>query len=238
VCPTAPPAAAVNALSTLRGVRAARLPAVIGLLAVSLVLPAGARADGDPASDVLLTQRQYLPYKPPTGGRIKALLERATAALARTGEPVRVALIGSPTDLGAVPDFFGRPQEYAPFLSKELELGYHGGLVVVMPAGLGTAKLSAAARRAVDGLAVSSGASSTALARTAIFALQRVAAADGHPIPTLLAEDTGPGVRWGRAVAGLVLAALLAGVAVAATHRIRRRAATGAVWRQSPGGKV
>jgi hypothetical protein len=220
--------AALSAASTLRGVRAARSSFVLVVLAVLLAAPAGARADGDPASDVLLTQHQYLPYKPPTDGRIKTLLERATAAMAKTGDPVRVALIRSPTDLGAVPDFFGRPQEYAPFLSKELELGYHGGLVVVMPAGLGTAKLSPAARRAVDGLAVSSGASSTALARTAIFALQRVSAADGHPIPTLLAEDSGPGVRWGRAVVGLLLAVLLAALAVAATHRVRRRAGAGA----------
>jgi hypothetical protein len=204
--------------------RAGRLLAPLALLVALVLAPAVARADGDPASDVLLTQRQYLPYKPPVSKATLTKLEQATLAIQKTGKPVRVALIQTPTDLGAVPDFFGRPQEYAKFLSKELELGYHGGLLVVMPTGTGTAKLSDAAANSLRGLQISSSAQSDELARTAIFALQRIAKAQGKPIPTILTEADPDAVHWGRAIVAIVLAALLAGVVVVATHRVRRRA--------------
>jgi hypothetical protein len=204
--------------------RAARLLAPPALLIALVVAPSAARADGDPASDVLLTQRQYLPYKPPLSKDVATKLGQATLAIQKTGKPVRVALIQTPTDLGAVPDFFGRPQEYAKFLTKELELGYHGGLLVVMPAGTGTAKLSGAAANSLRGLQISSSAQSDDLARTAIFALQRIAKAQGKPIPTVLTEAAPDAVHWTRAIVAILLAALLAALVVAATYRVRRRA--------------
>jgi len=204
--------------------RAARLLAPLALLIALVVAPAVARADGDPASDVLLTQRQYLPYRPPLSKEMLGKLEKATQEIQNTGKPVRVALIQSPTDLGAVPDFFGRPEEYAKFLSKELELGYHGGLVVVMPAGTGTAKLSDRAANSLRGLQISSGAKSDDLARTAIYALQRIAKAQGKPIPTVLTEESPDAVHWSRAILAIVVGALVAALVVVATYRVRRRA--------------
>lgn len=205
----------------MRAVRLLALPALALALALA---PAAARADGDPASDVLLTQRQYLPYKPSVSPAVKAQLEKATAEIAATGKPVRVALIETPTDLGAVPGFFGRPQEYAKFLSKELQLAYHGGLLVVMPAGTGTAKVPAKAAAALRGLQISSGAQSDDLAKAGIFGVQRIARAQGRPIATVLSEHAGPSVHWGRAVLWLIVAAVLAAVVAAVTYRLRRNA--------------
>lgn len=204
--------------------RAGRLLAPLALLVALVVAPAVARADGDPASDVLLTQRQYLPYKPPLSKDVLSKLEAATLAIQKTGKPVRVALIQTPSDLGAVPDFFGRPEEYAKFLSKELELGYHGGLLVVMPAGTGTAKISDAGANSLRGLQISSSAQSDDLARTAIFALQRIARAQGKPIPTILTESNPDAIHWTRAIVAIVLAALVGALVAAATYRLRRRA--------------
>jgi hypothetical protein len=203
--------------------RAAWLLAPLAVLLALAVAPVAARADGDPASDVLLTQRQYLPYKPPMSKAAADKLAQATLAIQKTGKPVRVALINSPADLGAVPDFFGRPEEYAKFLSKELELGYHGGLLVVMPAGTGTAKLPAAAASSLRGLQISTGATSDDLADAAIVALQRIAKAQGAPIPTIVAESSSGGVHWTEAIVAVVLAALLAAAIAAATYRVRRR---------------
>jgi len=50
---------------------------------------------------------------------------------------VKVALIYTAEDLGAIPSLFGQPGEYAHFLGVELGLRYVGPLLVVMPAGFG-----------------------------------------------------------------------------------------------------
>ncbi len=47
-------------------------------------------------------------------------LNAETAAVKRAGFPIKVALIASPTDLGVIPNLFGRPQSYASFLDQEI----------------------------------------------------------------------------------------------------------------------
>ena len=96
-----------------------------------------ALADGDPASDVLVSAPLFLP--PDAGltlhqqSELGALLEAA----AKSGYPLRVAVIASPADLGSVTPLWRQPQSYAGFLGEELSLLYKGTLLVVMPDGFG-----------------------------------------------------------------------------------------------------
>jgi hypothetical protein len=105
--------------------------------ALLLVLAASAHADGDPASDVLVFKSYFLPYAPQTPVDAEQQINTATAAADRAGYPIRVAVISGPADLGIVPQYDGKPAEYAPFLGQELKFAYKGGLLVVMDDGYG-----------------------------------------------------------------------------------------------------
>ena len=110
-------------------------PLLTLLLLAVLVVPA-ARADGDPASDYLVTQNVFLGVALPHRDAIAAL-DAAVASVYAHGERVRVAVVATPTDLGSIPSLFGRPAGYAKFLGTELRDYYIGPLLVVMPAGFG-----------------------------------------------------------------------------------------------------
>jgi hypothetical protein len=106
-------------------------------IALLLVLTTSAQADGDPASDVLVFKAYFLPYAPQTPVDAEQKLNMATAAADRAGYPIRVAVIASAADLGIVPQYLGKPQEYAKFLGDELKFAYKGGLLIVMESGYG-----------------------------------------------------------------------------------------------------
>lgn len=106
-------------------------------LALLLVVTASAQADGDPASDVLVFKAYFLPYAPQTPVDAERQLDVATAAADRAGYPIRVAVISGPADLGIVPQYDGKPADYAPFLRQELKFAYTGGLLIVMNDGYG-----------------------------------------------------------------------------------------------------
>src|SRR5207248_5654461 len=95
-----------------------------------------ARADGDPASDVLYFQDVFLPYAKPSADASKQL-GTTVAAANKAGFRIKVAVIRSEQDLGSVPSLFNRQDIYARFLGTELKLFYTGRLLVVMPAGYG-----------------------------------------------------------------------------------------------------
>ena len=95
-----------------------------------------ARADGDPASDVLLLRNVFLPYEAPSPS-VAGALEQAANAVYLHGDRLKVAVIYSRDDLGAIPSLFGQPAQYAQFLGIELGLWYVGPLLVVMPNGVG-----------------------------------------------------------------------------------------------------
>jgi hypothetical protein len=109
----------------------------LGLL-LALVLAPSALADGDPASDVLVPPdiRVYM-----TNGATDAKLEETIQATAEkvtdAGLPIKVAIIGNKTDLGAVPQLWAKPQVYARFLGAELRFVYKDTLLIVMPQGFG-----------------------------------------------------------------------------------------------------
>ncbi len=141
-----------------------------------------ARADGDPASDVLATQPLYLPQDAGVPLAQQAQLGALLQAAARVGYPVRAAIIASPTDLGSVTALWRQPQSYAEFLGQELPLVYKGPLLVVMPGGFGLYEVGGGP---VTGRAALAGAGTPggALGVAAVTAIQRLAAAAGHPLP-------------------------------------------------------
>jgi hypothetical protein len=96
-----------------------------------------ARADGDPASDYLLTQSTFLS---PGAGVSHAAATKLLATLGfvqKHGLPLKVAVIVAPYDLGAVPSLFDDPETYADFLSGEDSYYWRDELIVVMPNGYG-----------------------------------------------------------------------------------------------------
>jgi hypothetical protein len=101
-----------------------------------LLTPAAARADGDPASDVLYLQDVYLPYQHPSS-ETAADLSAAVATANAAGYRMKVAVIAAQEDLGLVGSLFGQPQTYARFLGAEIQSFFSGHLLVVMPQGYG-----------------------------------------------------------------------------------------------------
>src|SRR5262245_20642833 len=113
----------------------ARLGCLIALTAVLAAgLAAAARADADPASDMLYTGDVFLPYEQ-VSPEVAADLRGAVRDARADGKPLKVAVIATKRDLGGVPTLFGNPLYYARFLGAELQFLYSGRLLVVMPQG-------------------------------------------------------------------------------------------------------
>jgi hypothetical protein len=193
-----------------------RLLPLLAALVVLAVAPAAARADGDPASDVLLLQDSYLPYAPqvsrPVGNALNGLLAQAKAK----GYEMKVAIIASQQDLGSVPQLFGQPQNYALFLEREISFNSKPHLLVVMPSGYGVANMPAGAPGVIKSLGKPPGSGSDDLARGAIDAVVGLAKAAGHPVAKPNVPGGGgsggsssPLIIFGIPVALLVLAGIL-----------------------------
>src|SRR5205085_3124573 len=101
------------------------------------IFAGSARADGDPASDYLLGTQVFIPYdiKAPKAKQqeLASLVHDAN----KSGYAIRVALIGSAYDLGAVTSLWRKPKPYAKFLGAELQFVYKKRLLIVMPQGFG-----------------------------------------------------------------------------------------------------
>jgi hypothetical protein len=205
-----------------------RAPAA-ALIALALVTTfatgrvAPARADGDPASDFLLSGPVFYPYQPPTSPALAKTLDGMLGALKATGLNLKVAIIADPTDLGAVTNVWNRPQIYADFLDREISYNTGQPLLVVMPAGFGVA--NAGRTDALHGMAVDTDHSPNGLARSAILAVIRLARSNGKTIPTpaipaetasTRSSGTPALILFGAPVMLVALAALIAG------HKRRR----------------
>ena len=138
-------------------------------LAVALLAPPPATlADGDPASDVLIGENVFYPYSPAVSASLQKTLNAETAAANRAHFPLKVALIQSPVDLGAIPTLFGKPEQYAAFLDQEISfLNMKQLLLVVMPNGYGVQGLGQAATTAAASLSKPRSGQSDDLARAA-----------------------------------------------------------------------
>jgi len=162
-----------------------RSAALLAILALAAAWPAAsARADGDPASDVLAVQSLFLPQDASVSTTQAAQLEQLLREGQHAGYQIRVALVASAADLGSVTELWRKPQTYAEFLAQELGLVYHGPLLIVMPNGLGfhapprhlhpVSKLPGSIRGLAPG---------SELGSAAINAIRQLAAASGHPLP-------------------------------------------------------
>jgi MYXO-CTERM domain-containing protein len=202
---------------------ATRLASVLTVLVLGgLLVPIGALADGDPASDVLLGENVFYPYTPPVPGSVQKTLNTETAGAKRAGFPIKVALIASPVDLGVIPALFGKPQMYADFLEREISFEGPQPLLVVMAAGYGTQGFTA--KLAAGALRLPAGKTSTDLAQAAIVAVAKLASASGHPINGVpgvpgTSGSGGGGSSSTPIVIGLAAAAVLVAGALIALRR-------------------
>jgi len=150
------------------------------VVAGCIAVPA-AHADGDPASDYLLSQSTFLPFD---ANIPKAQAEQLNAIVAdakQKGFAIRVALIAKRFDLGAVPSLWLKPKTYARFLGQELFFVYKGRLLVVMPNGYGSSRGGqplTSAQRVLDTLP-KPGEGGAALAAAATRAVRKLAAQNG-----------------------------------------------------------
>ncbi len=201
----------------------------LALLTLIVVLvagwaPARARADGDPASDVLVTQPLFLPFDAAVPSRRQAQLAALLQEAAKSGYQLRLALIVSPADLGSVSELWGKPQAYAEFLGDELSLVYRGTLLVVMPAGVGIYRDGGslgAERVALQRVPTPGDGDRVAVA--ALTAIERVAAAAGHPL-ALPSATLVPVTAHGRPETAAWVVFVLSGVLVAAAWTVSLRA--------------
>jgi hypothetical protein len=124
-----------------RHLAAAVAAALVAAAACALAAgrPPAALADGDPASDVLVYQPVFFPYRP-----APEALQRRLTGLVRSanqqGYRIRIAIVQSRRDLGSVPMLFGRPSVYARFLSSELASVWRDRVLIVMANGYGLAQ--------------------------------------------------------------------------------------------------
>ena len=108
-----------------------------------------------------------------------ASLDQAVDAVFEHGERFKVAVISTPSDLGAVPSLFGHPSEYAEFLGIELRDYYAGPLLVAMPSGFGIydgGRSTAAEQAVLSAVPVNAGTPDD-LVMSTVAAVERSAAA-------------------------------------------------------------
>lgn len=212
-------------------VKRARVIALL-VLALTALLPASAAlADGDPASDVLLTNQAFLGA---TGGAPSSAQRQLVATLAaanRAGYTIRVAVIGAQYDLGSVTALWQKPRLYAHFLGLELTLAYKQRLLVVMPNGFGFSwpgHSTAAEYRVLARVPLK--AAPSGLLSAASVAVRQLAAANGVTLPRIRPSSGAGGSANSSGVARfLILAAIVAALATAillARARSRRRPTT------------
>jgi cytochrome oxidase Cu insertion factor (SCO1/SenC/PrrC family) len=209
-------------------------------IATSTLLPSAALADGDPASDVLVTQSVFVPQDAGLTDAQRTQLLGLVSSSEHAHFPIRVAIIPSSLDLGAVTEFWTKPSAYARFLGIELSLLYKGPLLIVMPNGFGLnwpGHSTSSAEAALAKIKVES--VGTGLLATTAAAIRAVAASGGAKLspsssgPAANASSTGDGSEVLTAVA---IAAVLAIAAIGFALRRRRRHGSGkrpAVSRQT-----
>ncbi len=116
-----------------------RAAALLAAMALAVAAP-DAFGDGDPASDVLVSERVFFPYKVKLPRADTEALQDTIRSATDEGVRFRVALIAHDFDLGSASLLFEKPQAYAKFLAEELGNFNRDWLLVVMPNGYGIYK--------------------------------------------------------------------------------------------------
>jgi hypothetical protein len=191
----------------------------------ALALPGGAEANGDPASDVLLTTQVFLPFEAPISDSAASDLKQTVAAANEKGYTIRVAVIAFTGDLGTAVSLWRRPQDYSKFLGSEIAFVYKNRLLVAMPSGFGFYNGRKPVPKELGVLAkVKPGKTPTPLTESAAEAVRALAASAGV---TVAKPSSGSSPTRDRLIlAAAVLAFLL--VLFFPTRLLRRRRAQGA----------
>jgi hypothetical protein len=220
-------------------------------VAAALVGPARALAHGDPTAHYLETDSLLTSYSAPPDLAVERRLRGVLDAAAARGYPIKVVLLANDGDTGGEPEPLEDTQSYVATVSDQLESvsPLKAPVLIVTPHGYGlggkqprgealtpiTPPLAAAL---AHDLPLAGKADGTALARTAMVAVRRLAAAGGHPLPKrippakdnlngILAAQPGDTAGGPWLIAALVLSTLLLGALLVAVHRrvMRRDAA-------------
>jgi cytochrome oxidase Cu insertion factor (SCO1/SenC/PrrC family) len=180
--------------------------AVLAFCALGALSPA-ARADGDPGSDVLVYQNLFVAGDSNISIAQQVQLGDLLTSASHDGFTIRVAIIATPADLGAITQLWRKPTSYASFLGIELSLAYSQRLLVVMPDGFGfnwQGHSTAAAYQVLGKVAVKPGGSG--LAASAETAVRALASASGvrlaPPAAGQAASAAGGGTGGGGSGAG------------------------------------
>ena len=201
------------------------LLAVLGAALAAPLVPA--RADGDPASDFLLSQSTFLsPFDGHLSSSASTRLVRLLADAKTKGFPIKVAVIVTRYDLGSVPILFKRPKQYAKFLGQEDYYYWKDELLVVMPNGYGlykAADLPAADQEAIDALPAPKPTDGNGLVAAAERAVTALAERRGIKLEPVSSVSGGSSVMSDRVkIAVAVLVAGLLGLAARFAFRRRR----------------
>ena len=200
------------------GVAIVVLGTALALAAVPL-----ARADGDPASDVLYGSNLFPSYD---SGISAANLEALKATLddsKKAGYEIRVAVIAKPDDLGSVTSLWAKPTDYARFLGTELGIVYKNPLLVVMPSGVGYYHANHDSTAAYAALKTIRSGSGNQLAQAATDSVAALARQAGHPFtPHIVAASSSSGSRTPLLI-GVGAAVVIAGALIALGLFWRRR---------------
>jgi hypothetical protein len=202
-----------------------RVAVVLAVVITALAACTVARADGDPASDYLLTQQVFFPFDAKLPAAKQQQLAALVAAANRAGYTIRVALIWSSYDLGSITGLWRKPHIYARFLGAELGYVYKQRLLVVMPNGFGFNRPQHAATSEYALLATITIAPGQAgLVAAAETAVRRLAAASGvKVVPVAVAS---PAHRNSRDRTIIIVGAVAA-IAVATLLRLALRRSKG-----------
>ncbi len=208
-------------------------------LAVGVLAPR-ARADGDPASDYLLTNQVFLSAQTTSMSSAQRQLVNLVAEANRKGLALRVALVPTEYDMGSITELWRQPRLYARFLGLELGSTYRGRLLVVMPDGIGVEWSDHAAGPMYGALAaVRVAPGDQTLATAGEAAVERLASTAGLrlAVPTgssRLAGTRHAGARAGDRTVLILLAVLACGVAGGAWMLSRRRGRSRSRRRRRP----
>ncbi|HEY6151205.1 MAG TPA: hypothetical protein VIW19_11850 [Gaiellaceae bacterium] len=198
------------------------------LAGLALLVPGAAKANGDPASDVLLTDQVFLPFEAPISDTAKKNLRETVAEANKKGFKLRVAVIAFTSDLGTATALWAHPQDYSKFLAKEIAFVTTDPLLVSMPAGFGFYDQGRPVASEQQVLAkVPRGKIPTALAESTTAAVRALAAAKGITLPK---PSSGSSGTHDRLILGGAVAAFLL-ILVVPARLVRRRSRGG---EQSP----
>ena len=205
---------------------------VAGIVAAG-ALASVARADGDPASDYLLSKQVFLTSESTSESPAERQLVNAVQAANRSGFSIRVAIISTDYDLGSITELWHRPRIYARFLGLELSGVYKQRLLVVMPNGYGfnwPGHHTTAAYRQLAKTPITANGGENGLLRAAQAAVGALAAAAGTNLTVAPHNSSSRLATSSRSANGLLIAAaalatilVALGIAVTVRWQLRRR---------------